>query len=1356
MVLALLTAGLQWSLPTAGEAAAGDLDPSFAQDGIVITDFSDVLGRGSPPSPGSDDEAAAVALMRDGRVVAAGSGLNGGGNHDFAIARYQPNGSPDVNFDGDGRVVTDFAASDDLARAVTLDTADRLLAAGTAGGAFALARYQLDGTLDQSFGQGGTVRTDLGVGPEAAQALAVDPDGRIVAAGFSSVIDGPTVRRRVTLVRYLDGGQLDTGFGLTGVATSDFGGDDEAANAVALQPDGTIVVAGASQAGSTTQFLVARYRDTGALDSGYGTGGKTLIPLGSGLDAPGADGARGLALQPDGSAVIAGAAPGPDGRSGFAVVRLDRDGLPDTGFGTEGTSRTALGDVAGARGVAIGPEGRIEAAGFSGDRMAVVRYDASGRADGSFGTAGAVTISIGKAAAANGVAIQPDGRSVVAGMGDAGAGGGADFAVARYLPDPALTVGDIRIGEGDRGRTEARFTVSLSAPAGGLGVSVDYATADGTATAPADYEAIRGTLHIPPGATGGTVTVAVAGDVKDETSSSFSLQLSRADHATLAQPAATGVIVDDEPTVADTVAGGPGLIHQLVIDAPDQGTRLSALCLEPRRAPCLDLAALAPGPGPNPLVIDGVAFEVIGPTGTLEPQTEIGDSGGLRGLATGRLLHITLPADAPAAEVAIAYEAKPPTVGAFTADGSGLFSQRAKGPAGAPDRVRLPGAAFVEPQQPFAVAAGERFVWVADPVNRRVLMVDAEEGGGCPCATLFAGNGAGGAHQEGADPLAAPLQGPYALAPGNGPDGADLFIADTFGHRILRAVTDTSTTPPTARLTTVAGTGALGFSGDGGAATAAQLNSPYGVAHDPERGITYVADTLNHRVRAIDPDGTIATVAGDGLPGYAGDGGSGTFAELNQPRGLTLDAGGALFIVDTFNHAIRRLDPVSGMITTVAGSGTAGFSGDGGPATRARLNSPAGVAAGDQGELYVSDTLNHRLRLVDAAGTITTVAGTGETGLGADSDDATQVRLASPFGVAAGPRGVVFIADTANHRVRALAPPDDEGRRAIAAFSGNGNPSYAGSGFPAARAGLAGVSSVASWDPATGTKGAPLTFVADPFTHTVRRLHGDGRAVTVLGNGAPGSGGGTVTRPDRLGDGPAYPFAVALDRRSPPRFLYVADTFNNLVRRVDLDNGKVTTVAGTGLAGSSGDGGPATGARLSFPMGLAVAGNGDLYIADTYNARIRRVDNGGRITTVAGTGRLGFSGDDGTAVKAELNLPHGVALTGADPPDIYVADTFNHRIRRIDGERGVITTVAGTGVAAFAGDGKAATGGALHRPWGVAVDEADPPNLYIADTGNGRLRLVDAARGRLSSLTSTRVAGSGNARPDLWSRDPGG
>ena len=349
------------------------------------------------------------------------------------------------------------------------------------------------------------------------------------------------------------------------------------------------------------------------------------------------------------------------------------------------------------------------------------------------------------------------------------------------------------------------------------------------------------------------------------------------------------------------------------------------------------------------------------------------------------------------------------------------------------------------------------------------------------------------------------------------------------------------------------------------------------------------------------PVAIILTAAGNGTSGFSGDNGTAAAASLSDPFGVAADTVGNLYIADTSNHRVRRID-TSGIITTVAGNGAEGFSGDGGPATDATLNTPIGVAVDRAGNLYIADAFNNRIRKVNVTGVITTVAGNGDARFSGDHAAATNASLGAPFGV----------------------------------------------------------------------------------------------AVDAVGN------------------------------------LYIADTSNHRIRKVDT-SGMITTVAGNGTEGFSGDGGPARQARLNFPTGVTVDRAGKLFITDQSNNRIREVSTAGVITTVAGNGDAGFSGDHAAATRASLNQPVGTAVDAADA--LYIADTSNHRIRKVSAD-GMVTTVAGDGIGGFSGDGSAATKASLNSPGGVAVDAAG--NIYIADSYNNRVRKLSVRPSPLTHGTPPR------------------
>jgi cysteine-rich repeat protein len=587
-------------------------------------------------------------------------------------------------------------------------------------------------------------------------------------------------------------------------------------------------------------------------------------------------------------------------------------------------------------------------------------------------------------------------------------------------------------------------------------------------------------------------------------------------------------------------------------------------------------------------------------------------------------------------------------------------------------------------------------LYFADTDNHRIRRVDRHGN-----ITTVAGAGTFGYSGDNNTATSAQLANPKGVAV----DGlGNIYIADT-GNDCIRRVDRIGI------ITTVAGTGELGYAGDGGDARQAQLSSPFGVAVDGF-GNLYIADTGNHRIRQIDDSGIIRTIAGAGTQGYTGDASSAMSAQLAFPFGVAVDEIGNLYIADTYNHCIRRVNS-SGIITTVAGVGGAGYNNDNVPAINARLAYPFSVAADGQGNLYIGDTYNHRIRRVDNAGTITTVAGTGTFSYSGDQGEAISADVAHPSGVVLDAVGNLYIADTDNNRIRRV---DNTG--IITTVAGTGTRGYVGDNGPATSAELTFPNSMAM-------DNIGNLYVADTDNHRIRRIDGNGVITTVVGTGTFGYAGD---------DGPANgaeldnPYSVVVDGRGN---LFIADAFNHRIRKVD-GNGIITTVAGTGDFSYGGDNGPAISAQLAVPKSVAVDSLGNLFIADTSNHRVRRVDTRGIITTVAGTGTLGARGDNRAATQAQLNYPTGVAVDGLG--NLYIADTDNHRIRRVD-SNGIITTVAGNGTLGYFGDNGAATNAQLASPSGVAVDSAD--NLYIADTDNHRIRRVS------SNGVITTVAGNG-------------
>jgi sugar lactone lactonase YvrE len=557
---------------------------------------------------------------------------------------------------------------------------------------------------------------------------------------------------------------------------------------------------------------------------------------------------------------------------------------------------------------------------------------------------------------------------------------------------------------------------------------------------------------------------------------------------------------------------------------------------------------------------------------------------------------------------------------------------------------------------------------------------------------------AGGGVADGGAATNANLYSPFLIAADS---SGNLFIADNGNHRVRKLGTN-------GIIATVAGSGITGYSGDGGAATAAGID-PASVAVDSS-GNLFIADNGNNRIRKVGTNGIISTVAGNGTPGYSGEGRAVTNA-LKSPQGVAVDASGNLFIADTGNQRVRKVSP-DGIMSTVAGKGTAGFSGDGGAATNAMLDIPYAVAVDASGNLLIVDTGNDRVRKVDAGGVITTVAGNGPYGYGGDGGPAVFASLSVPYGLVVDASSNLLIADSSNYRIRKVNPAG-----IITTLAGNGTRGYSGDGDFGTNASFyypVGVAVDASGN----------LFIADIGNHVIRKLSPDNIVTTVAGNGARGySGDGGLAANASLD----FPYNVAVDASG---CLFIADHGNVRIRKVNT-NGIITTLAGNGVRGYSGDGGAATGASLCSPDGLSVGASGSLFLAEDLTNRIRKVDSNGTITTVAGKGTAGYSGDGGAATNASLYFPYDVAVDASG--NLFIADEQNRRIRKVD-PGGIITPVAGKGTAGYSGDGGAATNASMD-PVGVAVDASG--QLFIADYNNHRVRKVDTGG------IITTVAGTG-------------
>ena len=637
----------------------------------------------------------------------------------------------------------------------------------------------------------------------------------------------------------------------------------------------------------------------------------------------------------------------------------------------------------------------------------------------------------------------------------------------------------------------------------------------------------------------------------------------------------------------------------------------------------------------------------------------------------------------------------------------------------------------------------------------------------------------------------------------------------------------------------IVGDGVAGYSGDGGPATAADLNYPYATAQD-SAGNLYIADSDNNVIRKVAAGtGVIATVAGTGTAGYSGDGKPATSAQLNFPESIALDSAGNLYIADTDNNVIRMVSATTGIITTFAGSGVGNCGGDNGPAAGAGLDYPMGIAFDGAGNLYVANPFCGRVQMIAASTSrITTVAGNGQYGYGGDNGPATSAVLYEPWGIALDSAGNLYIADTYNNIVRKVNAKTGVITTVAGTPPANsyGYPGkYSGDGGPATGAWLYYPAGVA-------VDSAGNIYIADTWNQAIRKVTAISGAITTVVGGGPGSwcyalggDGGPATSAELC-----MPQGVSVDSTGN---LFIADSSDNRIREatvsgpppvttaaapvfsvsegtyvgsqtvtitdstpgtaiyVTLDgttattlspgyNGPISvtgsatiqaiaaapgylastpvtaaytittpptavisTVAGNGTYGFSGNGGPATGAEIGYAQGLALDSAGNLYFSDSGNNVVWMVSaKTGAISIVAGNGTSGYSGDNGLATNAQLNSPNGVAVDSAG--NIYIADSNNNIVREVTASTGVITTIAGAygrtscgaGPSGQNGDGNLATAACLAQPSGLAFDSGG--NLYIADSAHYAIRKVSAISGIITTI-------AGNNGQNYYSGDGG-
>jgi len=652
-------------------------------------------------------------------------------------------------------------------------------------------------------------------------------------------------------------------------------------------------------------------------------------------------------------------------------------------------------------------------------------------------------------------------------------------------------------------------------------------------------------------------------------------------------------------------------------------------------------------------------------------------------------------------------------------------------------------------------------LYIADPQNNVIFRIDASGN-----IATFAGNGIQGLSGEGGPAANASLSLPTGIAFDT---AGNLYITDQGNQRIRKVTTD-------GNIHTIAGTGQSGFAGDGLPAIQAQMLNPGEIQVDAKGNITFV-DGGNNRIRQINPAGIISTIAGDGTsatlnnpksfafdsqgnlyvsdygnsfikklvagaapgsltvfagkvpsaPGYFGDGGLAAAAKINSPWGLTIDPSGNLTFSDSGNNVIRQINS-AGIISTIAGNGTAQFAGDGLPATAASFFVPAGVLIAPSGRVYVADRGNQRVRQFAVGGTVSTVAGNDQYRVVASTASPTQTFLFGPQGIAIGAQAHdLLIAESRGNAIRDIsvigAVVKEAGLSLVGGFTPNGSAATALLNNPF------GVTS--------GPDGT--IYYADTGNNVVRAINRtSGTVTTVCGvQGQAGFNGDQMSGPQTYLN---QPRAVLVDSSSN---IYIADTGNNRIRRIDATTGTVTTYAGTGQAGFSGEGGMALNAQISAPYGMAFPPNSNvLYFADQGNHRIRAISPVLNITTVAGTGSSAApNGENILATAANVAAPFGITFDAAG--DMFFSDYQYNVVREVT-TQGNVVTIAGNQRPGFAGDGGLASASVLNAPAGVVID----PNsgyLYIADSGNDRVRAVIPVKPTLAiaPTTATLTASGG-------------
>jgi sugar lactone lactonase YvrE len=577
---------------------------------------------------------------------------------------------------------------------------------------------------------------------------------------------------------------------------------------------------------------------------------------------------------------------------------------------------------------------------------------------------------------------------------------------------------------------------------------------------------------------------------------------------------------------------------------------------------------------------------------------------------------------------------------------------------------------------------------ITDISNSRIRYVTTD-----PIVTTIAGTGGTSYTGDGGLAFNATFSTPTTTVTDT---NGNIYIADT-GSQVIRRIQNST-------ITTYGGNGQIGNTGDGGPAIQARMNSPFGLAVDSANNLLF-SDLSNSALRIITPTGVIQRLAGNYTRGFSGDGGPALSATMSFPRDVAVDRSNNVYFCDTGNARVRRIDAATGIIRTVAGNGVQAFSGDNGLATLASLSSPTGVATDFTGNLYISDTQNHCIRYVNmTTSTITTVAGRPRiAGYSGDKSFATFALLSSPSHVAFDPTsGYYYIADDGNRRIRYV----NSATKIIFTAAGNGSPFTGGDGGPAVNAVFGSITSVT-------TDSNQNIYITDGLGHAIRKINAlTSTITTVVGTGVPGfSGDGGLATAARL----SSPQTVVIDLSAN---LYFSDTNNQRIRRVDASTSMISTLAGTGFAGYNGDSISSIKANLNFPKALARDSLGALYVGDSSNYRIRRLDPKGFITTYAGNSLP----QPPLAGLSFITNPIGIptALTTDSLGKLYMAESITSALWALPSSTGLMNPISAVSTAAYLGDSGPLSNAYFNQPTGMIIDSCG--NFLIADSGNYRLR----------------------------------